>query len=68
MEPEFASEDFLILLSEWWSERTKIANRNRSDFPSHGPNRKEIPQKEHDFRSDFLQNEIAITSDGNSQL
>ena len=35
------------------TERTKIANRNRGDFPLHGPNRKETPQKECDFGSEL---------------
>ena len=45
------------------AERSKIANRNRSDFPSQGSNRREIPQKECNFRSG---NRSA--SDGNSHL
>ena len=36
-------------------ECTKIANRNRSDSPSQRPNRREIPQKEHDFCSEFAE-------------
>ena len=49
-------------------ERTTIANRNRRKVPPQGPkfNRKETPQKECVARSS--QNQIAIASNGNSQL
>ena len=50
------------------TERTKIATRNRSDVPSQRSNPREVPQKERNFRSEFAQDEIAIASDGNSQL
>ena len=37
------------------SELTKVANRNRSDLLSQGLNRKEIPQKDRDFRLEFAE-------------
>ena len=36
-------------------ERTMIANRSHNDFPSQGPDRKDIPQKERHFQSEFAE-------------